>query len=89
MMYKQPKNGLNEEIRIQMEHLIEKCVIIGILCKNEDGLAEKHREKMAIKLIREAYGHLVGCEEALYHYNQSTIAIDLGKEANEDEAIIW
>lgn len=54
---------------------MEKCVIIGILTKNGDGLDEKHREDMAKQLIREAYDHLVKCEEALHRYKRSRLAL--------------
>ena len=64
-MFKISKKGLNEQVRSQVEKLMEKCVIIGILTKTEDGLDEKHREEMAKQLIREAYDHLVNCEEAI------------------------
>ena len=74
-MFKISKNGLNEQIRSQIEKLMEKCVIIGILTKTGDGLDEKHREELAKQLIREAYNHLVKCEESLYRYKRSKLAI--------------
>ena len=74
-MFKTSKKGLNEQIRSQVEKLIEKCVIIGILTKTGDGLDEKHREELAKQLIREAYNHLVKCEEALHRYKRSKLAI--------------
>ena len=74
-MFKISKKGLNEQIRSQVEKLMEKCVIIGILTKTGEGLDEKHREELAKQLIREAYNHLVKCEEALYRYKRSKLAI--------------
>ena len=85
-MSKNSKNELNEQIRKQMEKLMEKCVIVGILCKNGGGLEEKHREDLAKKLVQEAHDHLIQCEEALYHYNRSRLArayIKGGKVAEE------
>ncbi|MFX1519235.1 MAG: hypothetical protein ACFFCD_04880 [Promethearchaeota archaeon] len=74
-MFKKSKNRLNEQIRSHIEKLMEKCVIIGILTKMGDGLDEKHREELAKQLIREAYNHLVQCEEPLYRYKRSKLAI--------------
>ena len=74
-MFRVSKKGLNEQIRSQIEKLMEKCVIIGILTKTGEGLDEKHREELAKQLIREAYDHLVKCEEVLYRYKRSKLAI--------------
>ena len=74
-MFRKSKKGLNKQIRSQIEKLMEKCVIIGILTKTGEGLDEKHREELAKQLIREAYNHLVKCEEALYRYKRSKLAI--------------
>ncbi len=63
------------EKKNQIEKLMEKCVIIGILTKTGAGLDEKHREELAKQLIREAYNHLVKCEEAIHRYKQSKLAI--------------
>ena len=43
--------------------------------KTKKGLDEKHREELAKQLIREAYDHLVKCEEALHRYKRSKLAI--------------
>jgi hypothetical protein len=42
---------LNDQIRSQIEKLMETCVVIGILTKNGEGLCEKHREQLAVQLI--------------------------------------
>jgi hypothetical protein len=69
------KKGLNEQIRSQIEKLIEKCVVIGILTTNGEGLKEKHREKLAVQLIRDAYTHLIKCEHVIHDYNRNRLAV--------------
>ena len=44
-MFKLSKKGLNEQIRSQVEKLLEKCVIIGILTKTDDGLDKKQSRR--------------------------------------------
>ena len=74
-MLNKSKSRLNEQIRVQIEKLMEKCVIIGILTKTGAGLNEKHREELAKQLVLEAYDHLFKCEETLYRFKRSKLAI--------------